>query len=179
MWKTSGLAAQTATIAGVALAADQLTKVLVRQSLPLCSASSLSTCQRIDVADNLGLVRVENAGSAFGFHQGLWIWLVVAVLGLLAIPIYARHTKTGWAAAWAVGLQLGGSLGNLSDRFIYGGATDFIDVGWGPIFNLADMEILAGAVMATLLLSQSLFATGPGNLPLGKQESPLRPSRPV
>lgn len=46
MWKTSGLAAQTVTIAGVALAADQRTKVLVRQSLPLCAAGARLTPNR-------------------------------------------------------------------------------------------------------------------------------------
>jgi len=159
MWKASDLAAKTAVIIGVALAADQLTKVLVRQRLPLCSDSCPGTWGRIEVAGNLGLLRVENSGSAFGFHQGLWIWILVAVLGLLAIPVYARHMKTTWAAAWAVGLQTGGALGNLSDRFIYGGATDFINLGWGPIFNIADVAVLAGAIIATLLLYQSLFPT--------------------
>jgi signal peptidase II len=159
--KIQGLAAQRMVVVGMALAADQVTKLLVRQSLPLCSASSLSSCRRIDVTDNMGLVRVENAGSVLGFHQGLWIWLVMAVLGLLAIPLYARDTKSNRTAAWAVGLQLAGALGNLSDRVIHGGVTDFIDLGWGPIFNIADVAILAGALLATLLLYPSLREVDP------------------
>ena len=45
---------------------------------------------------------------------------------------------------FAIGLQLGGAVGNLADRIRLGEVIDFIDVGWWPIFNLADSSIVIG-----------------------------------
>ena len=51
--------------------------------------------------------------------------------------------------ALAIGLQLGGAIGNLIDRLRVGAVVDFLDVGWWPIFNLADSSIVVG--MAILM----------------------------
>jgi signal peptidase II len=44
----------------------------------------------------------------------------------------------------ALGLQLGGAISNLSDRLAFGSVTDFISVGWWPVFNIADSSIVVG-----------------------------------
>ncbi len=53
----------------------------------------------------------------------------------------------------AIGLQLGGAFGNLLDRVALGAVTDFIDIGWWPIFNIADSSIVVGmAILVGVLL---------------------------
>jgi signal peptidase II len=54
----------------------------------------------------------------------------------------------------SIGLQLGGAFGNLLDRLTAGAVVDFIDVGWWPIFNLADSSIVVGM---TILVGTLLF----------------------
>jgi signal peptidase II len=54
----------------------------------------------------------------------------------------------------SIGLQLGGAFGNLIDRLTVGAVVDFIDVGWWPIFNIADSSIVVGM---TILIVTLLF----------------------
>jgi signal peptidase II len=49
-----------------------------------------------------------------------------------------------------LGLIVGGALGNLIDRIIYGSVVDFISVGWFPVFNLADSAIVCGGILLVL-----------------------------
>lgn len=99
------------------------------------------------------MVRTENAGSALGYAQGWQIWLLLAALGLLLVPVYARRLRGGaWQAAAAVGLQLGGAAGNLLDRVLLGSATDMLYVGYGPVWNLADVALATGTLLATWLM---------------------------
>jgi signal peptidase II len=143
------LVLKTTIVATLVLAVDQAMKVLVRETLAVCSAPPASACDRFHLAGPLGLVRVENAGSTLGFFQGLWVWIFIAALGLALIPLYARRLgATGWVPAVALGLQAGGALGNLVDRAVFGAATDFIDVGAGIVFNPADVALLAGMALA-------------------------------
>lgn len=163
--RTSKLALKAGLVAVLGLAADQGMKLYVRAALPLCPAPPLSACSRLDIAGPLGLVRVENAGSAFGFVQGLWLWLPLALLGLLLVPLYARKLpRAGWTAALAAGLQTGGALGNLADRLLFGAATDYIDAGWGPVFNVADIAIVAGMALAAPLLLRAAVAASVNRL---------------
>ena len=64
----------------------------------------------------------------------------------------------------ALGLLLGGSVGNLIDRLRLGYATDFIDVGFWPVFNLADSAIVVGAF---ILAYSFLFKAKKGERPAG------------
>ncbi|MBI4299604.1 MAG: signal peptidase II [Chloroflexi bacterium] len=151
--RTKALALRSTTVAALAIAVDQALKAYVRQSLALCPAPPVSGCDRLDLAGPLGFVRVENAGSAFGFLQGLWLWLLLAALGILLVPLYGRRLGlAGWKAPLAVGLQVGGALANLADRLLYGGVTDFIDLGHGPIFNPADVALAIGMALAVRAL---------------------------
>jgi signal peptidase II len=54
----------------------------------------------------------------------------------------------------ALGLQLGGALGNLLDRFTQGGVTDFLDFGPWPVFNIADAAVVAGVILMAYVLLQ-------------------------
>lgn len=92
-----------------------------------------------------------NSGAAFGLGKGLAPVLaplgILLVLALLGLGRSAVTTRTG---AIALGLVLGGALGNLGDRLFrdHGGSVvDFIDLRWWPIFNLADVAISCGVVL--------------------------------
>ena len=105
----------------------------------------------------LRLVRSENAGSALGYAQGWGLWVLLAAVGLLLIPLYARKLRAfGAAGALAAGLQAAGALGNLLDRLVLGGATDMLTFGPALIWNIADVALLVGTLLATALLVRAL-----------------------
>lgn len=94
-----------------------------------------------------------NSGIAFGLGQGLGPVLVVAGVAVVALLVaFTRSARMGVLTAAAVGLVLGGAVGNLADRVFrdQGGVVDFIDLQWWPIFNVADAAISVGAVLLVL-----------------------------
>ena len=99
---------------------------------------------------------VRNTGSAFGLFQGnsdiLKVLAMVAVVGLFVY--YVRTATRDWMVSLALGLQLGGALGNIIDRFRHGYVVDFIDFPRFPTFNVADSAITIGVV---LLMYAMLF----------------------
>jgi signal peptidase II len=109
------------------------------------------------VSGLLHLTLVHNRGGAFGLlpgASGLFV-LVGAAAALVILIIGRRVPGLSWAGALALGLILGGALGNLLDRVLLGTVTDFVDVRlhgqnvW-PVFNLADSCITVGGVLAAL-----------------------------
>jgi signal peptidase II len=133
---------------------DQLTKWLVRVNLPLWD-------QREIIPGFLNLVHVQNTGAAFGllnnvdFPYKSAVMIGIAALALVAIAAYA--TQLGFherAARIGLAFILGGAIGNLLDRAIFGHVVDFIDVYWGSVhfwaFNVADAAITAGAILVLL-----------------------------
>ncbi len=150
---TKRFALRASFIAALVLTSDEVLKTFVRSRLPVCDIRALAGCERLDLIGPLRMVRTENAGSALGFAQGWQIWLLIAALGLLLVPVYARRLRTGaWLAAAPVGLQVGGSAGNLVDRVLLGGATDMLYVGYGLVWNLADVALITGTLLATWML---------------------------
>jgi signal peptidase II len=139
---------------------DQATKLAARIGLAECVTHS--DCPQVGIMPWLGLARGSNAGSALGFSQGLWLWTALAVAALMLSPLYARR---GGGRRWlvaAAGLQLGGAAGNLLDRLLAGGVTDFIRIGPGPsestdtwsltVINLADVCLAVGMVVGVIQL---------------------------
>ncbi|MGH2820590.1 MAG: signal peptidase II [Candidatus Rokuibacteriota bacterium] len=143
---------------GVALAilvADQITKELAIAAL---------SDGHIDLVEGVLTLRITlNPGGAFGFLPGIpELFLVATALVILLILVWAhRIQRTGLAAA--LGLVLGGGLGNLFDRIFrdFGGrVVDFVDLHVWPVFNLADSAIVVG-VAAILWLSRDRGAGEP------------------
>lgn len=108
----------------------------------------------------LQIIRIQNTGAAFGLFQGqstvLAIVAVVEVVVLLALAyfVYRRspHLVTRWNQI-ALGLILGGAIGNLIDRLRFGGnVTDFLDPGFWPAFNAADSGVTIGAIMLAITI---------------------------
>ena len=136
------------SIVGLILVVDQYTKWLVRENIALGEAWSpwpwLMPYARI--------VNWYNTGVAFGMFQGMgWIFSIVAVIVSIAIVYYyPRVPAADWTLRLAMGLQMGGALGNLIDRVIQGHVTDFVSVGNFAVFNVADSCITIGVIVLLL-----------------------------
>lgn len=126
-------------IAALILSIDQATKAWVR--------SAFSPGESIPVIANiLHLTYVRNPGAAFGIFQGkLWLLIIASVIMVGAVLFYAR--AAAGAEPWlriGYSLALGGALGNLIDRVRFGWVTDFVDLRFWPVFNVADSAIFVG-----------------------------------
>ena len=139
-------------VAVAVLATDQATKAIVRAEIPRGGEET--------VLPFLTLVNTRNTGIAFGLLDDAGPVIVVvalaALLGILAFFAYNASRPKVWVA---MGLLLGGALGNLLDRAVEGAVTDFIDLPAWPAFNVADMAITFGVVAMVWLLE------GPGARP--------------
>jgi len=97
----------------------------------------------------VSLTYVTNTGAAFGLFPNYGVlFMVIAIVVVVTIIFYYRHLPGDqWLVQTSLGLQLGGALGNLMDRLLYGHVIDFIDFKVWPVFNLADSAIVVGAVI--------------------------------
>jgi signal peptidase II len=153
-----------AIVAGVALALDVVSKVVVVAELPEPKQKRL-------LGGALYLNQARNSGAAFSLGTGFTIGLTVIALGVVVFILRqaARMRSIGWAVA--LGLILGGALGNLADRVfrapsvLKGHVVDWISVfgpydsKW-PIFNLADSAVVCGAILAGLLAVRGIDLDG-------------------
>ena len=137
---TTGTAwARAGFVLAAVLAADQVTKVLVR--------NALAVGERREILGPLDLVRVNNDGIAFGFLGGGQAVVAIAVAAALVGLIVYFVLNAGRPLVWLpTGLLLGGALGNVFDRLRDGVVTDFLRLPHWPAFNVADMAITAGVI---------------------------------
>jgi signal peptidase II len=139
-------------IAAVIIIADQFTKSLVRANLSYGETWPENSDAFIRI------IHVTNSGAAFGILQGQTPFLIVtSMLGLAAILLYYVYPPMDHGLIRiALGLQLGGAIGNFIDRVRLGEVTDFIDVGDFPTFNIADSSISISivAVLAFFVLTE-------------------------
>lgn len=135
------VAAVAATVATV----DQLTK--------WWALSALGSGETIEVLWTLRFVLVFNRGMAFsaGTSLGPLIGVVALVVTFVLVRLAARTADL--VQRLAIGLIVGGAIGNVIDRLFRGDAwmrgavVDFIDLQWWPVFNVADMGVTCGAVL--------------------------------
>ncbi len=137
-------------IAGSVWALDQATKTWIRTHLPLGHIIPV-----FDGPIPFRIVHWFNRGGVFGlFQEFSWAWTVMALVITSLLVFYYPQLARQALLRWALALQLGGALGNLTDRLRLGYVTDFLSVGNFPVFNLADVFITLGIV---LLLGSALF----------------------
>lgn len=111
------------------------------------------------------IVLTYNTGVSFGLFQGEADWqpyfLIAVNLAVSAGLLIWLRKQHGRLLAWAVGLVVGGAVGNAIDRFHQPGVVDFLDfhlAGWHwPAFNLADSAIVCGVL---LIVADGLFQPG-------------------
>ncbi len=137
-------------VAAVVVAIDAATKQLVLNSLEPGEVRDL-------VGSVLRLTLVRNPGAAFSFAtNATWVLTLVATAVAIGVVVVSRRAVS---LVWtlALGLVLGGALGNLADRFfrdpgfLRGHVVDFLELPDFPVFNLADSAIVCGAVLVVLL----------------------------
>ncbi len=133
-------------------AIDQLTKSWVSAGLAIGQS-----WMPISALEPFVVIRhVRNSGAAFGMFPAAGnIFLVIAVVVVLGIVRYyysRAHTAPLWVRV-SLGLMLGGALGNMIDRIRFGFVVDFIDLGWWPVFNIADSAIVVGVTMLALYMA--------------------------
>jgi signal peptidase II len=157
-------------VGAIVILLDQMTKRFIETSMPLYTESIPVEA----LFPYFRFTHTANYGAAFGmFQNGGVIFGIIAAIVAIAILIYNFGLPPGQRLLrFALGLQLGGALGNLIDRLRLGYVTDFLDVDvstivdipyvsdW-PIFNLADMAIVSGvAVLAFLMFTMEEPAPG-------------------
>ena len=130
-------------VLAVVLALDQLTKWLI--------TSNMAAGESIPAEGFIRLTYVRNTGVAFGLFQDQGI--ILAIVPFLAVAamiwLYRSSPMPPIFMRAALGLQMGGAIGNLIDRLRLGFVVDFVDVGPWPVFNVADSSIVVGiAVLA-------------------------------
>jgi signal peptidase II len=140
-------------IAGLVILIDQYTKYLVRSTLAVGEGWSPAP----GLEPYFRLFHIENTGAAFGmFQSGGIVFTVVAIVVSIVIVYYAARLPEGhWLLRAALGLQLGGAIGNLIDRLVNGPVTDFFNLLSlinTPIFNVADLSITLGVIFLVLLM---------------------------
>jgi signal peptidase II len=143
--RAPGPLARAAAIAAAVLAADQITKALVRGSLDFEQTRHL--------LPGVTLVREQNSGVAFslltGSEAGVIAITLVVVTAVLIFFVRQRERRWIWLAC---GLVVGGALGNLIDRVRTGSVTDFVKLPDWPAFNVADTAITLGVVALFLVV---------------------------
>ena len=145
-------------IAFVILLADQFTKLLVVGSFALGDSQTVTSF--------FNLVRVHNSGAAFSFLANAggwqrWFFTGIGVIATVFIVYLLRSHASQTLFCFALALVLGGAVGNVIDRLLYGHVIDFLDFHWDwlapvffeghfPAFNIADSAISVGAVCLIL-----------------------------
>ncbi len=131
---------------------DQLTKIAVQQWMTLHQSYPL-------LGEVVQLTYIRNPGAAFGISfGGRWLYLVLSIIACAVMIYYlARLPSSERWGRYAMLIVLGGALGNLIDRALYGEVTDFIDIGAGayrwPVFNVADSAVTIGIILLFTRLS--------------------------
>ncbi|MEW6577660.1 MAG: signal peptidase II [Chloroflexota bacterium] len=139
-----------ACVAALAILADQASKAYVVRHLGLHESwAPVSALEQV-----FRFTHVRNTGAAFGlFPQGGAVFLIIAVIVSAVIIYYYQQVPSGgWLIRLALGLQLGGALGNVIDRVRLGHVVDFLDVWRWPVFNVADSCIVIGVGLLMLVM---------------------------
>ncbi len=144
-------------VALVVVIADQLSKWAIIEWVPLYD--------KVPINSFINLTHQKNLGAAFSFlaNAGGWqrwffVVLSTGVSAVIVVWIWRIRGEGQSLLAAGLALVLGGAVGNLIDRLMYGHVTDFIQVWFGswafPSFNIADAGISVGAA---LLIIDALF----------------------
>ena len=138
-------------LAGGIVVADQLVKQWVVATVAYGSVLPI-------VGDYLRIWHVHNTGALFGLFRNQAVLFAALSIGVVALIVWfhGRSVVTnGWFATLALGLLLGGAVGNLADRLRLGYVVDFVDMGVGDLrfytYNVADAAISTALVLLILM----------------------------
>ena len=128
-------------VALIVVALDQVSKFFIRANMTLGQSIPEEGFFRITYG--------TNTGGVFGlFANQAFLITLTAIVGVAAILVYSRYPLANRVLVRvALGLLLGGAVGNLIDRIRFGEVVDFIDVGAWPVFNIADSAVVVGVIL--------------------------------
>ncbi|MDA7429414.1 signal peptidase II [Primorskyibacter aestuariivivens] len=149
---------------------DQVTKYIV------VHAMNLRVLGEIDVLPPLLNLRMAwNTGINFGLFSGhaeamRWVLIAIALIIVVFVLVWVWREPPGRIGKISAGILVGGALGNVVDRFVYGAVADFLNMSCCGIenpyaFNVADIAIFVGA------FGLVLFSGGSNTAPKGKNGS--------
>jgi signal peptidase II len=132
--------------------ADQLSKTWIR--------SHLEIGQSLFDVGFFRIIRIYNTGAVFGiFKDQSLIFIIVAIIGIIVILLLVFLMRSRWPfldnmlVRTGIGLIIGGTTGNLIDRFLFNGrVTDFLDFKVWPAFNIADSSSVVGSIIVACYL---------------------------
>ena len=130
------------------IAADQVTKVLIRSNLALYERISV-------IGDWMNITYIRNKGAAFSMFSGnVFVTVVLTCLLLILCTVLIVHEVKSNEKIMAICLTcvLGGGLSNMYDRLHFGYVTDMISCGSFAIFNVADMFVTCGCIFAIIYI---------------------------
>lgn len=129
---------------------DQASKAYIRQAMSVGGSIPI-------IPGVLHVTHVRNPGGAFGLLPDQKIVFLTISLAIIIFILYyyRRLNVTERLQTLALGLLLGGAVGNIIDRFLLGNVTDFIDFRVWPVFNLADSSIVIGVVLLGFIFINS------------------------
>lgn len=128
-------------VAGVFFILDRFTKLLVSRRLALG--------QSVPVTSWLRIRRVANAHQApLRQHPRLLLLVLAALCSGICLLVRQGYFFQHQAAQLGLGMALGGACSNVYDQLRHAAVLDFLEVGWWPVFNLADVAITIGVCLA-------------------------------
>ena len=129
-----------AAVALVVFVVDRITKELVSRQVPYGTEQPV-------IGHFVGITDIHNSGAAFGFAPaGASLFLIAGLAVAIGLVVYVARNPGGLWTDAALGLILGGTVGNLFDRIVYGTVTDFVNFHFWPVFNAADSAVSIGVV---------------------------------
>lgn len=135
-----------ASVAVAAIVLDQAAKALVVARVDPGQSITL-------IPGVLELTHSTNTGAAFGILKGNSQLVVLGALLVVALTVawfYAFRFRRSFASFLGLGLIIGGAAGNLIDRVTRHKVVDFLDLGWWPVFNFADVAIVVGVIIVMI-----------------------------
>ena len=140
----------------IAFGLDRLSKIAIVHWLDLGSIHIIRVWPPY-----LDFVMAWNTGVNFGLlgdYGGRWMLVALAIIFSVAIAIWVRN-KPGWVLPLAVGVAVGGALGNAFDRVVYGAVADYLNMSCCGIrnpysFNVADIFVFCGLVLVAISLER-------------------------
>ena len=140
------------TIVFLSIALDQISKIWIRNNFESYIENSI-------IGDVFTLIKVENTGAFLGMGSELsetlriLLLIVLPIIVLISITIYTYIDKTlDKISIIGFSLIIGGGVGNIFDRIVYGSVTDFLYLNFGGIFktgifNIADLSVTTGMIL--------------------------------
>ena len=140
--------------AAIVIPSDQITKFLVKQHIPLGGS--------IPAEGLFRLTHIQNTGASFGIFQGRTVILAIisAIMALVVLwlGLFMKHRFDflhSRLSLIALGMMLGGIIGNFIDRAFIGYVTDFLKMGSWPDYNVADASAVVGSIILAIVIFRS------------------------